>query len=233
MKKYIALLAISLFMPPAIAGVPPRPSPAKVLHSDKDIYIDITEVYGPDGSRGTSYDLNVLVSQQASRTHSLKTRFISYSAPDMWKHVIRTYDRHNIKYKPGYKKCSYNRDALACGILNKHWTILTHVTVGSKYSTLTMSLYNERGQIVASSQKTAWGYVRWVPNWKLTKRTDSGGCQDDPMTGGQLCRDPRTVTTYEEYPPEMKELPPLITPYHVHQVTAGLFLSLTRDFVHK
>ena len=236
MKKYLGLFIVVLFMNPAIAATPRPPSPKAILHSDKDIYIDITEVHGPDGTMGTSADLNVLISRQATRTGSLEHRFHSFSAPDTWSGIVRTYDRHNIKYKQGYKKCNYS-DALRCGIMNKHWTILTHVTVGSRYSVVTMTLYNERGQVISSAQKTAWGKVRWVPKWKITRTTDSGNCVDapDPTTGMiyQRCSTPRHTSVYEEWPPEMKELPPLVVPYHIHQVVAGLWLSLTRDFMKK
>lgn len=235
MKKFVGLFAVLLFTNPAIA-VPPVPSPQEVLHSDKSIYIDITEVHGPDGTRGTSTDLNVLISQQATRVGSLEHKFHSFAAPKRWTGVVRTYDRHNIKYKPGYKKCNYS-NALRCGILNKHWTILTHVTVGTRYSTVTMTLYNERGQVLSSSQKTAWGKVQWTPKWKITRTTDSGNCVDapDPTTGMiyQRCSTPRHTSVYEEWPPEMKELPPLVGPGHVYQVTVGLWLSLTRDFMKK
>ncbi len=234
LKYLVTACAFMLAMSPnTSAGIP---SPESVLHSDKSIYIDITEVYGPDGTRGTSHDLNILISQQATRTYSLASRFHSFSAPGTWRHIIRTYDRHNIRYKPGYKKCNYH-DALRCGIINKHWTLLSHVTVGTRYSTVTMALYNERGQLITSSQKTAWGHVRWSPNWKKTETKDSGNCVDvlDPTTGipYQRCSTPKTTSVYEEWPPEMKELPPLVTPAHIHQVVAGLYLGLTKDFMRK
>jgi len=232
MIKHLWLLAVVLLMSPANAEVP---APHKVLHADKDIYIDITEVYGPDGSKGTSYDLNILISQQATRTYSLQSRFHSFAAPGTWRHVIRTYDRHNIKYKPGYRRCNYD-DALRCGVINKHWTILTHVTVGKRYTTMTMMMYNERAQLVSSAQKTTWGRVIWMPNWKYTQRTDSGNCTDALDDNGMpwtRCTSPRTNTVYEKYPPEMKELPPLLNPGHVHQCVAGLYLSLTKDFMRK
>lgn len=239
MRKYVGLLAVMLFITPAMAehpGVSDRPDPQEVLHSDKSIFIDIVEVFGPDGSQGTSHDLNILISQQATRTYSLATRFHGFAAPSLWGNIIRTYDRHNIKYMPGYKKCNY-RDALKCGILNKHWTLLTHVTVGNRYTTVTMSLYNERAQLMTSSQKTAWGKVMWVPNWKKTKTSDSGNCVDslDPTTGipYQRCSTPRDTSVYEEWPPEMKELPPLIGPKHIHQATAMLYLGITKDFMRK
>jgi len=238
MKKYIGLLVVVLFIQPVNAETPKTfivPPPQKVLHSDKDIYIDITSVYGPDASRGTSHDLNTLISQQATRTYALEGRFHSFASPNLWRNVIRTYDRHNIKYKPGYKRCNY-QDALKCGIINNHWTLLTHVTVGTRYSTLTMALYNQRGQLVTSSQKSARGKVTWVPNWKYTKRTDSGNCVDTLDQSGmpwQRCSTPRDTTVFENYPLEMKELPPLIGPGHVHQCVAGLYLSLTKDFMRK
>ena len=43
---------------------------------------------------------------------------------------------------------------------------------------MTMSLYNERGQLISSSSQTAWGKVMWSPKWKITKTTDSGNCTD-------------------------------------------------------
>jgi|MDTB01.2.fsa_nt_gb hypothetical protein len=235
MFKYFVMASTFMLVAthPALAGLP---SPKSVLHSDKSIYIDITDVYGPDGSRGTSYDLNILISQQATRTHGLVSRFHAFAAPSTWRHVIRTYDRKNIRYKPGYKKCNYS-DALRCGIMNKHWTLISHVTVGTRYSTITMLLYNERGQLMTSSQKTAWGQVRWSPNWKKTVTTDSGNCVDvlDPTTGipYQRCSTPKTTSVHEEWPPEMKELPPLVTPRHVHQAIALLYMGITRDFMRK
>ncbi len=235
MFKYFAMASIFMLSATHTATAV-TPSPKSVLHSDKSIYIDITDVYGPDGSRGTSYDLNVLISQLATRTHGLASRFHSFSAPGVWNYIIRTYDRVNIRYKPGFKNCNYN-DALRCGIINNHWTLLSKITVGTRYTTVTMMLYNERGQLITSSQKTAWGKVQWAPNWKKTTTTDSGNCVDvvDPTTGMpyQRCSTPRTTNVYEEWPPEMKELPPLITPAHIHQAVALLYSGITKDFMRK
>jgi hypothetical protein len=237
--RCLSLLAVMMFMAPAMAAPPAmkrRPPPKVVLNSDKSIFIDIVEVLGPDGSRGTSHDLNTIISQQATRTSTLSHRFHGFAAPSIWSNVIRSYDRHNIEYMPGYRACNY-QDALKCGVINGHWSLLTHVTVGGRYTTITMSLYNERAQLVTSSQKTAWGNIRWSPNWKVTKTSDSGNCVDalDPASGVpyQKCSTPKHVSVYEEWPPEMKELPPLIGPYHIQQAVTLLYLGLTRDFMHK
>jgi len=230
MKALTFFLFFSLIPTPAMSGS------SDSLHADKSIYVDIAEVIGPDGDRGTSHDLNVLISQCATRTHGLASRFHSFSTPSMWKNTIRVYDRHNIRFKRGYKKCNY-KNALRCGTINKHWTILTHITVDKKYSSVTMTLYNERGQIISSSMKTTWGLVHWKPNWKITKTTDSGRCMDviDPMTGTpyQKCTSPRSTSMHEEWPAEMKDLPPLIRPYHIQQAVTSLYSGITADFIHK
>ena len=222
MIKYIGLLGIMLCVSPVRAEMP---SPEKVLHSDKALYIDISEVHGPDGTIGTSADLNILISQYASRTYPIESRLHSFSSPKRWDNVIRSYDRHNVKYMKGYRKCNYSRDALACGVQNKHWTLITHVAVGKTYTSVTMSLYNERGQLLSSSEKTAWGVVMWQPNWKITniKETDSGDDWNPPRE--------REMEMYEEWPPTMKELPPLVKPRHIHQAVAFCYMGLRRNFM--
>jgi len=222
MKKYVVFLGVLLYATTALAEQPP---PEEVLHADKAIYIGISEVHGPDGSTGTSADLNVLISQHASRTYSLETRFHSFSSPRRWDGVVRSYDRHNIKYMQGYKKCNYAKDALACGVKNKHWTLLTHVAVGKRYTSVTLSLYNERGQLLTSSEKTAWGVVIWEPNWKITKIKEwHSGDEFSPPRRSEM-------EMYEEWPPTMKELPPLVRPRHIYQAVSFCYLGLRRNFM--
>ena len=115
---------------------------------------------------------------------------------------------------PGFKQCDY-ADAVSCGIQNRHWTLRTVVTVGEKYSTITMKIYNEKGNIVASGSKTAWGKIRWKPQWKLTKIKESGG-----FMGG------KETEIFEMWPPKMEELPPLIRPFHINQSRQSLYLSI-------
>ena len=222
MMKHLMLFGLLVFATPAYAA---PPTPEKILHADKSIYIDISEVHGPDGTIGTSYDLNILVSQHASRTYSLETRFHSFAAPKTFNGVVRTYDRHNIKYMRGYRKCNYAKDALACGIKNKHWTLLTHVSVGKSYTSITLSLYNERGQLLTSSVKTAWGVIYWEPNWKITKISESS--TGDEWTGPTH----RHMEMYEQWPPTMKNLPPLVRPYHVQQAVALCYMGLRSNFM--
>ena len=41
--------------------------------------------------------------------------------------------------------------------------------MGKKHSTITMKMYNEKGQQISQGLKTVWGTIRWKPRWKLTK----------------------------------------------------------------
>ena len=111
---------------------------------------------------------------------------------------------------PTYSKCNY-KDAVACGIKNLHWTLRTIVTVGDKYSLFNTILYDEKGQIIASDSQTAWGTIRWIPRWKLTK------IKQQTMFG------PQTTEIFEQWPPQMKEIPPLITPRIISQSIYGFY----------
>jgi hypothetical protein len=179
------------------------------------IYVDITEVHTPDGKVGTSSPLNVMMAQQAQTTSFLEYKLNRFTGVDIWNGEINVYDQKNIQYMPTFKQCNYN-DAVRCGIQNGHWTLRTIVSVGDKYSVLTVYLYDETGRVIASSDQTTWGTIRWKPRWKLTRIKEQG-----PFGGG-------TTEIFEKWPDEMEELPPLITPNTVYQASFG-FYSVKRN----
>ena len=187
---------------------------AVALEKNINIYVDITEVHAPDGTRGTSMPLNILVSDEAQRVGTLKQKLQRMAAPGIYTGEINVYDWTNIRHLDGFKKCDYS-DAVACGVKNKHWTLRTIVLVGKKYSTVTMKIYNEKGRVIASGQKTAWGKIRWKPQWKLTRINESGGWGGNKQT-----------EVFEMWPPKMEELPPLIRPFHINQSRQMTYISL-------
>ena len=189
------------------------------ITKDVDVYVNITQVYAPDGTKGTSTPLNILVSNQAQSTGTLEHKFHRIASPRIYTGEITVYDWSNIMHKQGFRKCDYV-DAVRCGIANNHWTLQTVVTVGKKFSTITMKLYNEKGVIVANGSKTSYGKIRWKPQWKLTKVKESGGF------GGE-----KSTEIFEMWPPKMEELPPLLRPYHVHQAMQHLFLSVKNSSI--
>ena len=176
-----------------------------------NIYVDITEVYAPDGTSGTSIPLNLMISKQAQRTNILDHRLQYLAAHNVWNGEINVWDWRNIAYMPNYTKCNYNR-AVRCGVKNKHWTLRTVVSVGDKFSVFQTMLYDEYGKVIASSNKTVWGTIRWKPQWKLTTIKESGGFAGDKET-----------EVFEMWPPKMEEIPPLITPYVVGQSVYGFY----------
>ncbi len=143
-----------------------------------NIYVDITEVHAPDGSKGTSIPLNLMISKQAQITSVLEHRLHYLSGYPSWNGEIDVWDWRNVQYMPSYKKCDYI-NAVKCGIKNKHWTLRTIVSVGDKFSVFQTLLYDETGRIIGSSNQTAWGTIRWKPRWKLTKIKESGGFGGD------------------------------------------------------
>jgi len=174
------------------------------------IYVDLSYVVAPDGSNGTSAPLNALISHYASIDSLLKYKMNRHTAPNDWKGEINVYDWNNVKYMPTYKECDYS-DALKCGIQNNHWTLKTHVVVGEKFSVFTQKLYDNKGRIISNAERTAWGKVRWKPRWKLTR------IKEQSAFGGA------SKEIFEQWPAQIEELPPLITPYHVGQARFSIY----------
>ena len=174
------------------------------------IYVDITEVHTPDGKVGTSNPLNIMIAEEAQRTTILKNTLNRYTGAKTWQGEINVYDWNNIEHMPAYKKCNYN-NAVSCGIQNNHWTLRTIVSVGEKYSVFTVFLYDETGRVIASSDQTAWGTIRWKPRWKLTVINEQSA-----FGGGK-------TEIYERWPDEMEEIPPLITPRTINQANFGFY----------
>ena len=174
------------------------------------IYVDLAEVHTPDGRVGTSIPLNIMMAEEAQSTSVLLNRMNRHTGAEVWNGEINVYDWKNIQYMPTFKKCNYN-DAVRCGIQNGHWTLRTIVSVGEKYSVFTVFLYNERGQVIDSSDQTAWGTIRWKPRWKLTVINEQSA-----FGGGK-------TEIFERWPDEMEELPPLITPKTISQAAFGFY----------
>jgi len=182
-----------------------------------NIYVDITEVHAPDGTSGTSMPLNLMISREAHRTALLDHRMQYLAAHNVWNGEINVWDWRNIAYMPNHSRCDY-ADAVKCGILNNHWTLRTIVSVGDKYSVFQTVLYDEKGKVIGSSNQTAWGTIRWKPQWKLTKVKESGGFGGDKET-----------EIFEMWPPKMEEIPPLITPQIVGQSVFGFYLGVDKS----
>lgn len=177
-----------------------------------NIFVALSEVTTVHG-KGTSEQLNHLVNHYGASAGALRSTLMNQNGFDV--DDITTYDIHNIQYLEGSAKCDYVNSPLACGVKNKHWTLIPYVYVGDKYATVTVKLYNERGQVISKGAKTVNGTIRWVPQWKLTKIKQSGGLMGDKET-----------EIFEMYPPKMEELPPLITPFHIHQAILGNYMSV-------
>jgi len=174
------------------------------------IYVDITEVHDPQGKVGTSMPLNIMMAEQAQHTSLLENRMHRLAGVTPWQGEINVYDWKNIQYMPTFKKCNY-QDAVKCGIQNGHWTLRTIVSVGAKFSSFTVYLYDERGFVIASTNQTVKGTIRWHPRWKLTtiKEQNAFGAA--------------TKQIFEQWPDRMEEIPPLITSHTVYQSSFGFF----------
>ena len=120
---------------------------AKPQYQSINIYVDITEVHAPDGTKGTSIPLNLMISKEAQSTSVLEHRLHYLSGFPSWNGDISVWDWRNLQYMPTYKKCDY-KNAVKCGVKNKHWTLRTIVSVGDKFSVFQTLLYDETGKII-------------------------------------------------------------------------------------
>ena len=180
------------------------------------IYVDISEVQAPDGSKGTSEPVNIILSNTLQSPHLLRNRLQYWSNPHKWYGTIDIYDWSNIAFMDSYSKCDYI-NAIKCGVQNNHWTLRTVILVGDKYSTVTMKLYDNYGKIVGKGTNTTWGHIRWKPQWKLTKIKEQGAL------GGS------SKEIFEMWPPKIEEIPPLIKPYNIRQASYGVYLSVIKE----
>ena len=172
--------------------------------------MDLTEVHDPQGKVGTSMPLNIMVAEEAQHSSMIVTRMNTHTGAEVWNGEVNVYDWKNIQYMPGFKKCNY-ANAINCGIKNKHWTLRTIVSVGNKFSSFTVYLYDEKGMVIASSSQTAWGTIRWHPQWKLTSIKESG-----PYGAA-------SKQVFEQWPDRMEEIPPLISPRTISQASFGFY----------
>ena len=175
-----------------------------------NIYVDITEVHDPQGKVGTSMPLNIMMAEQAQHYSVLEHRMHHLAGAEVWQGEINVFDWKNIQYMPSFKGCNY-RNAVECGIQNNHWTLRTIVSVGDKFSSFTVYLYDEKGMVIGSSSKTAWGTIRWRPQWKLT------AVKEDGVFGES------SKQIFEQWPDRMEEIPPLITPKTISDSAFGLY----------
>jgi len=174
------------------------------------IYVDLTEVHDPQGKVGTSMPLNIMMAEQAQHTSILENRMHRLTGVQVWEGEINVYDWKNIQYMPNFKKCNY-QDAVKCGIQNGHWTLRTIVSVGTKFASFTVYLYDERGQVIATTNQIVKGTIRWHPQWKITSIKEKG-----PFGAA-------AKQIFEQWPDRMEEIPPLITSYTVYQASFGFF----------
>ncbi len=162
----------------------------------------------------SSKKLSKLISTYA-RMHRGTVRYTMTKAvaPGIFEGKIKVYDQTNIKYRND-SKCDYNADAIKCGIENKHWTIVSSITIEQLHANFNLSLFDEEGVEIATSSVPVWGFIQLLPRYKKTTVTENS-------MFGKVQRE-----ILEQYPPKRKEIPPLITSKHVSDAIMMLYLAI-------
>ena len=158
---------------------------------------------------------------------------------------LSIYNDVNITYLYGDSKCDYVENALRCGVENNHWTLKTHVEVGEEQATLSIQLFDERGQVIAQASRTKYKKIKLIKN---TTTTTANATQNFPvsvgaMPGGQNCsgggcptggtpgvtswsQKPSRSVVVEEKPPTEVVIPPVIRDFDLSQAIMGLYLGM-------
>ena len=154
---------------------------------------------------------NLIASHARVYKNNINSRLASYEGVRFKKRNIRIYDQNNFKYLNN--KCDYLKSALECGIKNKHWTITTSIFREEMQAVFMLNLHDETGNIISTSAIPVWGYIEFLPQWKLTQVKGSG------MMGEQ------SQTILERWPDKRVRHPPYIRANDVTQGILSLFLS--------
>lgn len=172
---------------------------------DVVIYVDI--------EKDNKVKMTNLISSHA-RVHkeSINSRFASFEGIKFESRNIRVYDETNIKYFN--KTCDYAKSALDCGIKNKHWTITTSIFREEMQAVFMLNLHDETGNIISTSAIPVWGWIEFLPQWKLTQIKGSS------MMGES------NQTILERWPDKRVRHPPYIRSKDVTQGILALFLSI-------
>jgi hypothetical protein len=143
----------------------------------------------------------------------IKQRLTSQVAPAVFEGKVRILNHSNMKHLD-MKKCDYTKDSVGCSIKNKHWLIKSSISKERLHANFNLYLYDDQGELVASSTTPIWGFVQLLPRYKKTTITENS------MFG------PVKREILEQYPPKRKEIPPLINSSHVSDAIMKLFLAI-------
>ena len=154
---------------------------------------------------------NLIASHARVYKNNINSRLASYEGVGFKKRNIRIYDQSNFKYLNN--KCDYLKSALECGIKNKHLTITTSIFREEMQAAFMLNLHDETGNIISTSAIPVWGYIEFLPQWKLTQVKGSGMMGEKSQTILERCPDKRV------------RHPPYIRANDVTQGILSLFLS--------
>lgn len=175
-----------------------------VKPSDIAIYVDESSFKIQTGLVSTYASLH-----KSTVRHSLT----SAVAPSVYEGKIKIYNRTNISIL-NKTKCNYYKEAITCGKKNSHWTIVPSITTEELHANFNLMLFDNDGEIIASSSVPVWGFIQLLPQYKITT------VKENTMFG------PSQKQVLEQYPPKRKKVPPLITSQHISDAIMLLFLSI-------
>ena len=231
----------------ALADIPEQEADATIIvEARRNMVVYVDDPIITNTSEKISVDLNLDSIVGYVNSHAkmgkVKNERGTYEPVTMHNERVEVYDKKTIKY--AYEDCNYNRDALACGVANDHYTVRTSISINDSEIVVRMTLYNSSGLIINTSARATREIVAWIKQQEInmTTQTQPQGLQQ--ISGAQNCTGAQcstlsqtqpvtsnttTVSVPKESLPLRHSIPPELLDRHLHQASIGLFAGVKLD----
>ena len=131
-----------------LAQEPPPPLRKEIIH--QDIMVAPPTVDAPTLNKYVPYLTSIIVAQSNTDSHWVRRSNRSDS--------VAIHDKYTINLARD-TVCDYN-EPIRCGVENMHWVLITDIFTAEDFATIIIKLYDENGQLLASTTKSSYSVER-------------------------------------------------------------------------
>ena len=125
----------------------PKPQP-QLVH--KDIMVAPPTVDAPTLNKYVPYLTSIIVAQSNTDSHWVRRSRRG--------DTITIHDKYTINLARD-TVCDYD-EPIRCGVENMHWVLITDIFTSENFATIIMKLYDENGQLLATTTKSSYSVER-------------------------------------------------------------------------
>ena len=178
-----------------------EPTNVDTMYRHKEIYVAPPTINDPELNEIRDYINSLLVVSTGTNSHWVRRQ--GYGDK------VSIYDKYTIEYEKD-TICNYDKP-LECGRENLHWVLITDISISDNFAMITLKLYDENTQLIASSSKASYSIEKCKQPVKTTTISQNG-------------RPPTEIV--EKLPEKCKNFKPIILDKDIKQAVAILFASI-------